>query len=754
MWQLIFKILLLVWASLANAHGVDVRGDLPVSLSGQIRLYEDTAHAQDLAAMQAWALEAPDSFHDTVLERHQALAPSSAWWLSFAVVNTQPTPMTLRFLPGTLELDRLDYYVGTAEGWTHTASGRLVPVSEQSPDTAREQALLIELPAQGERRILMRIQNSKKFTLHPTLYPQPQYFLAEEHENLLVGMLFGGLLSIAWCCLLVALHMHSLALGLLSLLGAAMTLYEASLRGYAKLYLWPEATEWAARAPHVFGHAALALFLLFLLSMAKEGRHHPLVGKVVMVLAGIQATLAAAALCVDLALLDGIVAQIALLYAIGLPIAALVLLRRSVRSFRLLIVMSAFFFSHTLLRALERGGLFAEPLRSVGLDNPGTHPVIALAGLAFSLPLLTIWVIEAGRRAEPARAPLAPPPGPPPAPPQAQPDGQTAALNRALHEADEKNRRQSEMLSYIGHDLRAPLATIAGYVRLLKHTETSEQAPHMQAIERSVNYQLVLIDELLECAKTELLPLTIQPTEVSVTAFLDEIASYAEALSTQQNNVFKAGAASPLPSRLLMDGHRLKQVLLNLLSNAAKFTRDGTIELKVEASITGKRCALEFSVSDSGIGIAPQSQAAIFMPFSQVRATPGSVGLGLHIARSLIENMGGSLSVASTPGKGSRFHFRISADIVDGRPTHWRRADAQPSGAAAAPAPSGMPDGHLRQLAALAQAGELSRIEEWLGLAARSHPQAAGFLAEVRGALLRMDFKRIEALAQASAPHQ
>lgn len=741
MLQLFFRILLLAWASQINAHSLDMHDGLrwPVSLSGQLHLLEDPTHLLDLNDVQAWARDRPISFDETALEPRQSLSPSSTWWLTFTVANHQSNPMTLRFLPGTLELDRIDYYTSTGDGWDHTATGRSVPVSAQSADTAREQALVIELPAGSERRVLMRVQNSKRFTLYPSLYAQPAYFLAEEHDNLLIGMLFGGLLSVSLCSLLVAFQLQSGALGVLSLLGATTTLYEASLRGYAKLYLWPEATEWAARAPHAFGHAALSLFLLFLLSMTKSDPHHAPARRFIKLLAGAQAVLALASLYIDLGSLDDIVARLALLYAIALPVAALLLLRKSSRSLRLLILTSAFFFAHTLLRALERGGLFTEQLRWIGLENPGTHPLIALAGLAFSLPLLTMWFIQTRRRHSSARQALA----------------FSDELNRALHEADEKNRRQSEMLSYIGHDLRAPLATIAGYVRLLRNTETPEQAPHVQAIERSVNYQLVLIDQLLECAKTEL-PLAIRPMQVPVNDFLDEVAGYAIALSTQQNNVFKASADSALPSVLSLDETRLKQVLLNLLSNAAKFTRDGVIRLSVEASITGKRCALEFSVSDSGIGIAPQSQAAIFKPYNQLRATPGSVGLGLHIARNLIEKMGGSLTVESSPGKGSRFQFQISVDIVDGRPAHWRGADTKARSSTTSPraAAGDLPYAVLRDLASLAQAGELSRIEEWLSAAARSHPQDSGFLSEVRDALLRMDFKRIEVLAQASAPHQ
>src|SRR5690606_25926965 len=157
----------------------------------------------------------------------------------------------------------------------------------------------------------------------------------------------------------------------------------------------------------------------------------------------------------------------------------------------------------------------------------GTHPLIALAGLAFSLPLLTMWFIQTRRRHSSAR----------------QAPAFSDAPNRALHAAEEENRRQAEMLSSSRHDLRPPLAPIAGYVRLLRNTETPEQAPHVQAIERSVNYQLVLIDQLLECAKTEL-PLAIRPMQVPVNDFLDEVAGYAIALSTQQNNVFKASADS------------------------------------------------------------------------------------------------------------------------------------------------------------------------------------------------------------------
>jgi signal transduction histidine kinase len=319
-------------------------------------------------------------------------------------------------------------------------------------------------------------------------------------------------------------------------------------------------------------------------------------------------------------------------------------------------------------------------------------------------------------------------------------------------------KHEAETLSYIGHDLRAPLASIVGYTRLLRQTGTPEQAEHLRAIERSASYQLTLIDEILEFATHELKPLDIQRTPVELAGLLEDVAQQAYILSLQQDNRFELLAETELPARVSTDTRRLQQVLLNLISNAAKFTHGGLIGLTVRAGRqTHDEAVLEFTVSDSGPGIDPQLQPSVFEAFVQAEARPGSAGLGLYIARSIVKNLGGDLRLESRPGAGSRFSFalpvkRLSRESLQPMALRQAPRPTPPEQEARAPATAGMPPLEVREdLARLARAGGLSDIEDWLQRhsAAESGHQHADYYEAVRAALQRLDFQRIESIALA-----
>ncbi|MBH1964464.1 MAG: HAMP domain-containing histidine kinase [Comamonadaceae bacterium] len=327
-----------------------------------------------------------------------------------------------------------------------------------------------------------------------------------------------------------------------------------------------------------------------------------------------------------------------------------------------------------------------------------------------------------------------------------------ANLSAALNDVKEKDRQKVEVLGYIGHDLRAPLATISGYSALLLANADENQHKLLETIQRSVKYQLDLIDELLEYAKAELQPLTVHPGTTDLPRLLDEISEYAIALCSQQNNRFRYRASDRMPRQVSMDGKRLQQVLLNLLSNAAKFTRDGTVTLSVTAQSQDGACALHFAVSDTGIGIDLNKNADIFGAFQQIQSASGSTGLGLFIAQRIVSAMGGTLSVTSIAGQETTFLFVLSVPIVDSSDSNWsnglqrevdppaRRSDASLHSSAT------LDDQALSELATLALLGQLTDIEHWIKRHSRESAPTP-FMSHLRELLEQFDFASIEELA-------
>ncbi|MFT4268205.1 MAG: ATP-binding protein [Xenophilus sp.] len=201
-----------------------------------------------------------------------------------------------------------------------------------------------------------------------------------------------------------------------------------------------------------------------------------------------------------------------------------------------------------------------------------------------------------------------------------------------------------------------------------------------------------------------------------------------------------------------MDGKRLQQVLLNLISNAAKFTRDGTVTLTVTARPGGELCTLHFTVSDTGIGIDLNQGVDIFGAFQQVQPVNGGVGLGLFIAQRILASMGGSLSVASACGQGTTFAFALPVPTLGAFDAAW--SAVTPREATASGAPSAQPallgcampaDQALSELASLAGQGRFTDIESWVERHAGEAAHAP-FIALLRELLERFDFPGIRAL--------
>ena len=373
----------------------------------------------------------------------------------------------------------------------------------------------------------------------------------------------------------------------------------------------------------------------------------------------------------------------------------------------------------------------------------GQHIVTAVLVATFGLALIALASHTAGqmvlRRQDERNAAM-------------QTSALNADLSEALTDAKLKERQKVEVLGYIGHDLRAPLATISGYSALLLADVPEKQQNLLQTIQRSVKYQLDLIEELLEYAKGELQPLAVQPAATDLLHLLDDISEYAIALCSQQNNRFRYQTSERMPQQIVVDGKRLQQVLLNLLSNAAKFTHDGVVTLSVTATPQADTCVLRFAVSDTGIGIDQNRGADIFSAFQHVQATSGGSGLGLYIAQRIVSAMGGSLGVSSTSGQGTTFSFELSVPVTEASDAGWvavEQREIEPvrkSLVSHAPSNASRPEQALDELASLALHGRLTDIEGWIEQHAQE-PDHAAFVAQLRELLEQFDFAGVHALA-------
>jgi signal transduction histidine kinase len=229
----------------------------------------------------------------------------------------------------------------------------------------------------------------------------------------------------------------------------------------------------------------------------------------------------------------------------------------------------------------------------------------------------------------------------------------------------EASQRKSQFLTSMSHELRTPLNAIIGLTEMMVKNAarfgTEKAQEPLQRVNRAGTHLLGLINQVLDLSKIEAGKLELNPQTVQLAPLINEVIGTAGQLAEQNKNRLVVDAQENLGA-LTVDPMRLRQILLNLLSNACKFTKAGEVKLAARKVSNGSNF-VEFAVSDTGIGMTPEQQAKLFEEFSQADATTaqrfGGSGLGLAITRKLARMMGGDVTVTSEPGKGSVFTVRL-----------------------------------------------------------------------------------------------
>ncbi|MCP4699072.1 MAG: response regulator [Gammaproteobacteria bacterium] len=250
-------------------------------------------------------------------------------------------------------------------------------------------------------------------------------------------------------------------------------------------------------------------------------------------------------------------------------------------------------------------------------------------------------------------------------------------LREAKAQAEAANRAKSEFLANMSHEIRTPLNGILGFAQILGHDKSlnPKQQEAVHTIQQSGEHLLSLINDILDLSKVEAGRMELHPRAFQFHNFLKNIADLIRVRAKQSGTRFTMKTGADLPVGVKGDETRLRQVLVNLLGNAVKFTRKG----KVTFEISRHKHKIRFHIADTGSGIASEQLETIFMPFHQAAASrPGreGTGLGLAISKKFVEMMGGVLKVESVVGKGSIFRF----DLALPKTGKWRQAGKTPEG--------------------------------------------------------------------------
>ena len=238
-------------------------------------------------------------------------------------------------------------------------------------------------------------------------------------------------------------------------------------------------------------------------------------------------------------------------------------------------------------------------------------------------------------------------------------------LSEAKEVAEAASRAKSQFLANMSHEIRTPITSIVGFAELLEGTDISEtQKRYLKTISSSAENLMLIVNDILDLSKIEAGKVKLVHKEFDLRKLVNEVIdNYASELRTKKLAV-KIDTAVDVPAMLAGDPVRLKQILLNLVNNAIKFTDQGGVELSVKVEEHQRSVVLlRFDVTDTGIGLGEESLDKLFMPFSQVDSSftrkYGGAGLGLAICKTLATLMGGEVWVDSAVGVGSTFHLRL-----------------------------------------------------------------------------------------------
>lgn len=637
----------------------------------------------------------------------------SAFWLRILVENHLPSPVERWLRIGHPRLQNVSLYApAEGGGWVRQRSGLFVPMAER-PLLAAEPLFPVLLPAGGTTTVYVEVRSETAIDLTPSLWQPDAYRSWIGNVRLFQAVTYGALAFSAFLTLALFGRIREPVYLYFAICQIFAGLMDASYTGFLAVTVWPPTLVFDIRLQSLASGMTglfLALFLSAFLPHVRGDRPLRMALRAMILITGI-VTLAAITIDYSLAVPAQSITGIGLAL-LGALLAGFVYSRGGrpsgflILPFLLLAVMMIY------RQALALGLLAGNQMQAVGF------------GWCFLLigPGLLTGVME-----------------------------RSEALRRAAGEARSEALARLRLTAEMSHELRAPLNTIFGFARLMRGgSARATSAEAASAIESESRRLLTMVDELLDFARGEVGQLVLTPGPVLLAPFFEEVRRSAELTAAERGNRFVMTLAQDLPTAAIIDAARLRQVLDNLIGNAAHYTDRGEVDLAVTVAEPpdGVMPGLRFDVTDSGIGLPKGEEDTIFEPFRRGRdasaRAPKGAGIGLALSRQLVGLMGGQISARNRTGGGSRFTFTVSAPVASAAEIASLTAESGQRQEGLVPPNAQV----LSGLVPLIEAGAVTDIEAWLASFAAAYPDQRAYRAALSDALNRLDFPELRRLAE------
>lgn len=653
-------------------------------------------------------------------------------WLAAELLNADRKPVKRLLTVDdwqlySVELWLLDPVNGAVQG--HMLGGMRQPLAER-PGMAMESVFAIELQPGEHVQAMLRIRGSGWRAIDVRVWEVAAFRIAEHRQQMLHAVLFGSMCALA----LVLLLFRDWGLMVLAAWLVVALTFEAAILGYVTSYLAP-----AARAHFPWVIAALAVLRTMCFAAVTcivSGLSSHRIWRVVY--AGL--IVALAHVLISFYFVDLVQAQHLSLLGVALvmvlwPLSMLSVKVGGDRYRQVLLVLLSFFWGMAVLRLLHtmhvvrlhalfdhvHGVLIVQILASVGIIG-----IYVMRQQAQERSLQrSIRMMERGQRAMLERL-------------VAQ---RTVELEQAVQRAEEANDAKNDFLARVSHDLRTPLTTIGGYAQLMQ-AEGGEAGRRAGIFRRSAEHMLHMLTDMIDYARgADSEPLRLAPLYAH--GFFSGIAQEAEEMAAGHGNRFTLQLDPKLPPVLSMDAQRVRQILINLLSNSAKFTHDGAINLIVESRADAglpEAAHLVMRVADTGHGMSPEDRVQAFEPYFRGRNAMGmaGTGLGLRIVALWVRRMRGDIQLHSVPGIGTEVTVEIPVLVstAEGlaagvlREPEVKNAEAIPDGSMASTVRDSLaavPPAARAELERLLDMGAVTDIAAWAGALPASMPACEAF---------------------------